>query len=88
MRRNKSSKKSKLISQNIKCDGCARQFNNTNHFEKHIFSSDTCRIASMFCCDFCKYIGYDNIGLSRHLQHSKQCCYFYNEKKGLDWSTA
>ena len=83
MRRNTSSKKSKLKFQNIKCDGCARQFNNTNHFEKHIHSSNRCRIASGFCCDFCKYIGYDNIGLRRHLQHSKQCCYFYNEKKVL-----
>ena len=83
MRRNKSSKKSMLKFQNIKCDGCARQFNNTNHFEKHIHSSNRCRIASGFCCDFCKYIGYDNIGLSRHLQHSKQCGYYYNEKKVL-----
>ena len=60
-----------------------RLFNNLIHFRHHIQKTSICRSASSYSCEFCQYIGFDNLSLDRHIQLNKYCSFSNNQKKVL-----
>ena len=82
MKRGKSQKVSSIKGKRIPCKGCSTSFTSPTHFKHHLQNNHHCKSLSLFCCKYCKYVGFNETGLMQH--HSKnERCYFLSEQNDV-----
>ena len=66
-------------SKRYNCTKCQKSFNSLSDFKDHVRHNFSCR--SGFCCNFCPYIGYNEVSFNFHLQSNSKCRNSYNESQ-------
>ena len=62
-----------------KCIKCSQIYYSIFHFRNHVKENLSCR--SDFCCNFCQFIGYNEVSFNTHLNLSQRCQFMYKQSK-------
>ena len=62
-----------------KCIKCSQIYYSIFHFRNHVKENLSCR--SDFCCNFCQFIGYNEVSFNTHLNLSQSCQFKYKQSK-------
>ena len=62
-----------------KCIKCSQIYYTILDFRNHVKENLSCR--SDFCCNFCQFIGYNEVSFNTHLNLSQRCQFMYKQSK-------